>query len=66
MVSIMTLNVGGVLYTTTKLTKDTLLKHESFFSGLLNENFSTTLDEDNNIFIEIKSVIKENISRDRN
>jgi hypothetical protein len=44
--SIVNLNVGGVLYTTTR---DTLLKHESFFSGLLSNNFSSTID---NIFID--------------
>ncbi|RIA92087.1 BTB/POZ protein [Glomus cerebriforme] len=47
--SIVTLNVGGVLYTTTK---NTLLKQESFFSGLFSGNFSTTLDDKNNIFID--------------
>ncbi|CAB4402357.1 unnamed protein product [Rhizophagus irregularis] len=47
--TIVTLNVGGVLYTTTK---DTLLKYESFFSGLFSNNFSFTLDNNNNIFID--------------
>jgi hypothetical protein len=47
--SIVNLNVGGVLYTTTR---DTLLKHESFFSGLLSNNFSSMIDNNNNIFID--------------
>ncbi|CAG8765492.1 10232_t:CDS:1, partial [Racocetra persica] len=47
--TIVTLNVGGVLYTTTK---DTLLKHKSFFSGLFSNNFSISLDSNGNSFID--------------
>ncbi|CAG8768134.1 19075_t:CDS:1 [Cetraspora pellucida] len=47
--SIVTLNVGGVHYVTTK---DTLLKHKGFFSGLFSDNFSITLDCNNNTFVD--------------
>ncbi|CAB5188512.1 11752_t:CDS:2 [Rhizophagus irregularis] len=46
---LVTLNVGGVLYTTTK---GTLLKKTNFFEMPLNGNVFDTLDYDGNIFID--------------
>lgn len=50
--SLITLNIGGTLYTTTNTTLCNPTAGDTFFTSLLSGRFKSTLDKDGNFFID--------------